>query len=250
MTNNQLYETIFKRRSIRKYDMTALPKETLTMVQDFAKTVKPLDAAIRYEFMYLVTEDVKNLLPIKAPHYICFYSEKKDNYLMNAGFLLQQIDLFLSANNLASCWLGMAKPVKQVKDQHNGLEFVVMIAFGNSKEVIHREDTSKFTRNSINTITNIVGAEELLEPVRLAPSASNSQPWFVNGNLTELVVSREKLNFIKAQLLGKMNQVDIGIALCHLWLSLEHQGKTATYDYQTVPVPNGYEFMVKVKIGK
>ena|GEM_PF-3748051 len=36
---------------------------------------------------------------------------------MNAGFLLQQIDLYLSDSNLASCWLGMAKPSKEAHSQ-------------------------------------------------------------------------------------------------------------------------------------
>jgi len=248
MTNNQFYEAIFKRKSIRKYDMTPLPADTISMVKQFASTVKPLDTAIKYEFLYLVTEDVKNLLPIKAPHYICLYSEKKENYLMNAGFLLQQIDLFLSVSNLASCWLGMAKPTKQVPEQQNGLEFVIMLAFGNSSEPIHRVDTTEFTRKSISVISKIDGADELLEPVRLAPSASNSQPWFFSGNSNEIEVSREKLNLLKAPLYGKMNQIDIGIALFHLWLSLDHQGKVASFDFQKAPASSGYEFMAKVKV--
>jgi nitroreductase len=167
---------------------------------------------------------------------------------MNAGFLLQQIDLFLSANNLASCWLGMAKPAKQVPEQKNGLEFVIMLAFGNSSEPIHRMDTTVFNRKSISEISKIEGANEVLEPVRLAPSASNSQPWFFSGNLNEIEVSREKLNLIKAPLYGKMNQIDIGIALFHLWLSLDHQGKTVSFDFQKTQAPSGYEFMVKVKV--
>lgn len=250
MTNNQLYETIFKRKAIRKYDMTPLPTETLSAVKQFASSVKPLDDSIKYEFLHLVTEDVKNILGGKAPHYICLYSEKKENYLMNAGFLLQQIDLFLSANNLGSCWLGMAKPTKQVPEQQNGMEFVIMLAFGNSSEPIHRLDTTEFSRKSMSEISTINGANELLEPVRLAPSATNSQPWFFSGNTDEILVSRVKLNLIKAQLLGKMNQVDIGIALYHLWLSLDHQDKAATFEFDKVPAPNGYEAMVKVKISQ
>ncbi|MDD3173339.1 MAG: nitroreductase family protein [Herbinix sp.] len=248
MTNNQLYEAIFKRKSIRKYDLKPLPAETLSAVKQFANTAKPLDNSIKFEFLYLATQDVKNILPIKAPHYICLYSEKKENYLMNAGFLLQQLDLFLSANNLASCWLGMAKPTKQVPEQQNGLEFVIMLAFGNSNEPIHRLDTTEFIRKSMSDISNIAGGEELLEPVRLAPSASNSQPWFFSGNINEIEISREKLNLIKAPLYGKMNQIDIGIALFHLWLSLDHQGKTANFAFQKAAAPSGYEFMVKVKV--
>lgn len=248
MENSQFYDAIFHRRSIRKYEMTPVSGDILAKLKEYASSVRSLDESISYELCYLGAGDVKNLLPIKAPHYICLYSEKKENYLMNAGFVLQQIDLYLSANNLASCWLGMAKPSKEVPELKNGLEFVIMLAFGNTTEVIHRADTSEFKRKGISEISSVVGIEELLEPVRLAPSASNTQPWFFSGNSDTIIVSREKLNIFKAPLYRKLNQIDIGIALSHLWLSLDHKGKAARYDFNKADAPNGYEFMVKVKI--
>jgi hypothetical protein len=248
MTNSQLYNAIFRRRSIRKYDMTPLPADIIGKLQKYSSSTKPLDESIRYEFAYLGSADVKNLLPIKAPHYICLYSEKKGNYLMNAGFLLQQIDLYLSENNLGSCWLGMAKPAKEVPKLMNGLEFIILLAFGNTTEPIHRANTSKFKRKNLSEISCVVGADALLEPVRLAPSASNTQAWFFSGDLDVITVSRKKLNLLKAQVYGKMNQIDIGIALFHLWLSLDNRGKQACFIFDKDVAPSGYEFMVKVKI--
>jgi nitroreductase len=248
MTNQEFYNIIFKRKSIRKYDMASLPQDKLSEIKEFAGSVKPLIDSIKYKFVYLSTNDVKNLLPIKAPHYICLYSDKKDGYLMNAGYILQQIDLFLSANNIGSCWLGMAKPNKDIPAQQDGLEFVIMLAFGNTSERVHRENTSEFNRKSLSEITSILGADQLLEPVRLAPSASNTQAWFFSGDTKEIIVRRTKLNLIKATLYGKINQIDIGIALRHLWLSLDHEGKTVAYDFNKADVPSGYEFMVKVKV--
>jgi len=37
--------------------------------------------------------------------------------------------------------------------------------------------------------------------------------------------------------------------LCHLWLSLDHEDKTTTFDFNKADAPSGYEFMVKVKVG-
>jgi nitroreductase len=229
--------------------MTPLNLTIISELKNYASSVKPIDASINYEFSYLGTEDVKNLLPIKAPHYICIYSEKKDGYLMNAGYLLQQIDLYLSANNLASCWLGMAKPTKDVPLMKNGMDFVIMLAFGNTAEQVHRTNVNEFNRKSLTSITSLSGIDNLLEPVRLAPSASNKQSWYFSGNREEIIVSREKQNVIKAQLYGKMNQINIGIALCHLGLSLDHIGKTATFNFNTGLAPKGYEFMTTVKVG-
>lgn len=250
MTNLELYNTIFIRKSIRKYDMAPLPATTITKLKDFANSVKPLDKNIKYEFSYLSTDDVKNILPIKAPHYICIYSEKTDGYLMNVGYVLQHIDLYLSANNLASCWLGMAKPTKDVPEQLNGKDFVIMLAFGNTNEAVHRSNVSEFNRKSLSSITNIAGLDDILEPVRLAPSASNTQTWYFSGTADDLTLSREKLNLIKASLYGKMNQIDTGIALCHLCLALDHYGKMPTFNFKPSIAPKGYDFMIKVRIGK
>jgi nitroreductase len=252
-SNQELYNTIFKRKSIRKYDMTPLSQDKLAEIKEFIDNIRPLDSKIKYSFSYLGEKDVKFLIPAKvAPHYICVYSETRENYLMNVGYLLQQVDLFLSANNIGSCWLGMMKPNNKVPEQQNGLDFVIMLAFGNTSEQVHRENTSEFTRKSLSQITSIVRADQILEPVRLAPSAANTQAWFFSGDMLEIIVSRTKLNVIKAALYGKMNQIDIGIALYHLSLSLDHEGKTVAYDFNKeinkAEVPSGYEFMVKVKV--
>ena len=210
MTNEQLYQGIFRRKSVRKYNMEPLPAETVMDLQQFATQAKPLDETIRVEFEYLATDDVKKLMAIKAPHYICIYSEKKGNYLMNAGFLLQQIDLYLSANGLGSCWLGVAKPSKQVPAMKNGLEFVIMLAFGAANEPVHRTSPDEFNRKSLSTICSIPSVDQLLEPVRIAPSAANSQPWFFSGSEERITVSREKLNLIRGAIYNNMNQIDVG----------------------------------------
>ncbi len=248
MSNEELYKTIFTRKSVRKYDMTPLTDQKLLEIKNFSDNVKKLIPSMKCEFSFLTDDKVKNILPIKAPHYILIYSEKKEGYLLNAGFMLQQVDLFLSSVNLGSCWLGMAKPSKEVPALQNGLEFVIMLAFGNTKDKLHRIDKSEFKRKGISEITSINGADQLLEAARLAPSASNSQPWYFSGNTNEIIICREKLSFLKAPIFNKMNQIDTGIVLCHLWLSIEHQGKTACFDYTDSNAPKGYEFMLKVKV--
>lgn len=248
MNNEELYTTIFKRKSIRKFDMTPLPAAVLEDLQIFAGQVKSLDDSIRYKCVYLTNSEIKNLLPLNAPHYICLYSENRSSYLMNAGFILQQIDLYLSANGIGSCWLGLAKPSKMVMEPKGDLEFVIMIAFGNTNEIVHRSDTSVFIRKGLSAIAQIEGAEEILEPVRLAPSASNSQPWYFSGNLQTIDVSRERPGFLKAPIYERMNQIDIGIALCHLWLSLLHHGKNAVISFPDAIPPEGHEYMARVTV--
>lgn len=252
MSDLDLYNAIFHRKSIRKYKMTSLDISTINEIKSYVEKIKPLEETIKIDFSYLSTEDVKNLLPIRAPHYICMYSDKADGYLMNAGFVLQQIDLYLSAKGIGSCWLGMAKPAKGVPNQKNGMEFVIMIAFGNSQEPIHRTDITAFKRKDIAQISSVEGLDnDIINAVRFAPSATNSQPWFLTGNSKEIQINRVKLSLIKAPLYDKMNQIDIGIALYHLYLAVKIKGGDIKFRYDTNSnntSPKGYQYMLSSKL--
>lgn len=249
MIDQQLYETIFKRKSVRRYDMNPLSEAVLNEVKTFADAAVALIPEIDHAFTYLSAGDVKNLLPIKAPHYLCLYSQTKNHYLMNAGYLLQQIDLSLSERGLGSCWLGLAKPNKQIAAHQGGLEFVIMLAFGAPAEPVHRMSAGEFKRKPLEAITRMGGeASELLEAVRLAPSASNSQPWIVGGTPSAITVSREKLSMIRGAIYNKMNQIDIGIALLHLELAIRRQGGQPVYDFTAAESATGGEFMAKVAV--
>lgn len=245
---NQLYDGIFHRKSIRKYNLEPLPKEVLEDIKEYTKRIKPLEEKIAYEITFLETKEVKNLFPIKAPHYVCIYSEKKEHYLMNAGFILQEIDLYLSTKGIGACWLGMAKPNKDIPMKRNGMDFVIMLAFGNPAEQLYRNQVDEFKRKSLSEISQVEEGETLLEPVRLSPSATNSQPWFFSGTISNIIVSREKLGLIKAAIYNNMNQIDIGICLKHLQLAAEHMEKNIQFIFEEEPCPKGYEFMAKVKL--
>lgn len=193
MERIDLYDAIFHRKSIRKYKMKPLSFDILEEIQNFVKKAKPLDDKIEIEYVYLAENSVRNLLPVKAPHYLCLYSEKTGRYLMNAGYLMQQVDLYLSSKGIASCWLGRARPSKEVILSRKGLEFIIMLAFGDSNENIHRQENSEFNRKPLEKIPSLKDIRELLEPVRLAPSSTNSQPWYITGSTEEMILWRERL---------------------------------------------------------
>lgn len=236
-----LYETIFRRKSIRDFDMEPLSETILAQIREFASKAVPLDGGIRYEFSILCEADIRKPFSIKAPYYISICSEPKGNYLMNAGFLLQQIDLYLSSIGLGSCWQGMVKPLKEAP-RSEGMDFVSMLAFGKPAEPVYRENVSEFRRKTLEEISEVTGGETLLEPVRLAPSATNGQPWYFSGTAHKILVSRKKLNFIKAAIFDRLNQIDVGIALCHLTLSCQHMGKKASFCFYKEKVPAGCEY--------
>jgi nitroreductase len=248
--NTKLYETIFKRKSIREYDLTPLDGHTLAETMAHTSALKPLYDDIKIEVKLLSQKDVKGLFLAKTPHYLALFSEPKDGYLTNAGFMLQQMDLFFSAHGLGSCWQGMPKPTKEILDSSK-LEFVILLAFGKPKERLHRESVSEFNRKPLGEITDVKAADELLEPARLAASAMNRQQWFFTGNASTIHAYRAKSSFLTAFMFERMSKISMGIAICHVWIAAKHFGKEVEFvcdkEAQNKP-PAGDDYVITIKI--
>lgn len=165
--------------------------------------------------------------------------------------MLQQMDLLFSANGIGSCWQGIPIPKGDVLNRSD-LKFIILIAFGKPSEPLYRESTSEFKRNPLQRISNIEGVDELLEPVRLAPSATNSQPWFFKGNETVIHAYSVKPNFLKAIVVNKYIPIDVGIAIYHLKVAAEHFGKNADIMFdkkEDKNSPKGYKYFATLKLG-
>lgn len=223
-----MYDTIFKRKSIRNYDPTALDSTLLEEILKNLHSLKPMLNEIKTEFKIIPPEQVSRKFNNKAPHFIAAFAETKNASKVNVGFMLQQMDLYFSSNGLGSCWLGLPQPKREVIESSN-LEFVILMSFGKSKENLHRTNISEFKRQILSEITDIKGEEELLEPVRLAPSAVNMQNWYFTGDQTAVHAYSAKPNFFRSIVGGSFYPVNMGIALCHLQLAAEHLGRKTNF---------------------
>ena len=223
MNENDLYEAIFKRKSIRNYDSATIDQNRLEEISKNLRALKPMSAGIKTEFKIISPDQVTRKGMNKAPHFIAAFSEARDAYKTNMGFMLQQMDLYFSATGLGSCWLGIPRPVKEVTESSN-LEYIILMSFGNSKEALHRTSVSQFKRKRLSEITNIEGADELLEPARLAPSAVNLQNWYFTGDKNLIHAYSSKSGFFRSIVGGSYFPVNMGIAICHLQLAAKHFG--------------------------
>ena len=201
-------EVICKRKSIRKFDMTALDADTLGKVQSFVDSVTPLVSGIRYSITF--AEKTKGMFNIKAPHYLVFKSETTEGSYENIGFIGQQIDLFLAESGLGSCWLGLAK---QIDGEKSELPHVICMAFGKPAEPLYR-DLSEFKRKPLKTISE--GSDARIEAARLAPSGMNRQNWFFVADNGKIHCYRKKPDIISGLFFDKLEAIDIGIAICHI----------------------------------
>jgi nitroreductase len=250
MEKETLYETIFKRKSIRNYDLTPLDSNTLNTISNHLNNLEPLYDNIKTEFKIIGTDDVKRRMMKKAPHYIAAFSEVKEGYLTNIGFMLQQMDIYLSASGIGSCWQGIPKLKKEVLESEE-LKFIILIAFGKPNMPLYRTSVSEFKRKPLKDINDFNGLQELLEAVRLAPSATNSQPWFLKGDNNLLHIYAIKPGFVRGLVAKKYIPIDVGIALYHLKLAAEHLGKKTEIFIDKIlkkDNPDGYEYVASMKL--
>jgi len=223
MNENDLYEAIFKRKSIRNYDSSPIDQNLLAEISENLGALKPMSPGIKTEFKIISPNQVTRKGMNKAPYFIAAFSEAKEADKTNIGFMLQQMDLYFSAKGIGSCWLGIPQPTKEAT-KSSSLEFIILMSFGNSKETLHRTSVSQFKRKPLSDITDIKDADELLEPARLAPSAINLQNWYFFGDKNLIHAYSSRSGFFRSIVGGSFFPVNMGIAICHLKLAAEHFG--------------------------
>ena len=211
-----LEDTIYKRQSIRSYDRTPLDEDTLDKIRDFIGNAKELNPDIGWSYEILPPENMSTKMRWKAPHHIVIFSEMKENFYQNIGFIFQQVDLYLQSKEIGTCWLGMASP-KNYSNEDENQKHVIAISFGKSKGNIYRE-LGQFKRKGLDAISD--KADERLIPAQLAPSSMNSQPWhFTHCDDGSYDLYRVKKGMLRNKLFGKWNKIDTGIALAHLYVA-------------------------------
>ena len=218
----ELYDMIFKRKSFhlfRNIGNEHLTKDEIKEIEKEFNKLKPLVEDIKVKIKIVKKESI-----LRGQEYcILFYSEKKENYLQNIGYLGEQLDLYLVSKDIGTLWFGIGKPDEQELD---GLDYVIMIVIAkvDSKEKF-RKDMYKSKRKEVSEIWKGNSYLDIANIVRFAPSACNTQPWIVEANEKVIKVYRYrkegKRGIMPKDKVIYYNQIDIGIFLCFLELCLE-----------------------------
>jgi len=220
--NDNLYNMIFKRKSFhlfRNIGNEQITEDELKDIEMEFNKLKPLVEDIKVKMKI-----VKDSTTCKRGQEYCIllYSEKKDNYLQNIGYIGEQLDLYLVSKNIGSLWFGIGKVEEK---QLDGLDFVIMIAIAKvDLEDKFRKDMYKSKRKELSEIWSGDNYMDIANIVRFAPSACNTQPWMVETKEKELKVYRYKKpgkrGIMPIDKVIYYNQIDIGIFLCFMELCL------------------------------
>jgi len=224
--NKDLYPMIFKRKSFHTYTNKVFNTGNLKLSEDDLKDI--IDTYHRLEPLY---PNIKTEIIIRKQeesgckrgneYTIYFYSENKDNYLANIGYLGEQLDLYLTSKNIGTLWYGLGKE----KGEYEGLDFVIMMGIKKVDEDKFRKDMYKSKRKPLEETWKIDSYKEIGDIIRYAPSACNSQPWLVKGDNNILEIYRYRypgrVSLMNNDNAFYFNRIDMGIYLCFLELVLK-----------------------------
>ncbi|MCQ2512323.1 MAG: nitroreductase [Lachnospiraceae bacterium] len=222
---DNFYDMIFKRKSFhlfRGVSSDHISGEERKAIEEAYISFNPLYPEIRTGIRIVPTSKVS--LKRDSEYCILIYSEKKENYLMNIGYIGEQLDLYLVENHIGSLWYGLGKPDEPVWD---GMDFVIMFSIHKvTNDSKYRKDMTRAERKELEEIWtgDDLGVANI---ARFAPSACNSQPWFVENKDGLLTVYRMRkpgrVGIMPAERVAYYNGIDIGIYLCFLELCLNHE---------------------------
>ncbi|KJF26998.1 nitroreductase [Clostridium aceticum] len=246
-------EVVSSRYSVRTYRPDKLSEEIKGDLRKYADSIKgPFGPKVRLELIDSVEILEKNGGKIGtygvikgAQDYIAAIVENTEKDLEELGYILEKFILYAASIELGTCWLGgtfkrsefaklvrlkenekmpIVTPVGYPRDKKSVVESLMRFAVGANKrkpwnqlffnenfsKPLEKKDTKKYS--------------EALEAVRLAPSASNKQPWRIlkSGSSYHFYLKGdkgygEKLGF-------NIQRIDMGIAMCHFEMTLQEEG--------------------------
>lgn len=254
-------DIIMSRHSVRTYIPEKLSSDLKLKLTDYAGNINgPFNPKVRLELIddarvsRLEAGKIGTYGIIKgASSYIAGVVENGDKSLEQLGYCLEKLVLYATSLGLGTCWLGgtfkrnqfsrivnlkeneilpIVTPVGYEANKKSIVESIMRRAAGSDNRKTWNEIF--FNRNfEVSLDRKSAGDYELaFEMVRLAPSASNKQPWRIvkQDNYCHFYMLSEK-NYSKA--LGfNIQKIDMGIAMCHFEMTLLEAGINGHWEYE------------------
>jgi nitroreductase len=256
-----LQETIRERYSVRSYREEPITGETQARLLASLAALEhgPLGSKIRLGLIAATREDRAALRGlgtygfIKNPAgFITGAVEAADHAMEDFGYMMEQAVLEATALGLGTCWLGgsFTKSSFAEKTGRRTNEIIpAVVATGYARSDAQardwlrrgaRADTrlpweSMFFdgsfRQPLASSAQASGYAPALEMVRLAPSASNKQPWRIlkDGSRWHFYCQRTPGYglgswYFSLLRLADLQRLDVGIAMCHFALTAQELG--------------------------
>jgi nitroreductase len=203
-----------------------------------------------------------------AQYFIIGKCQNKPENLVDYGFQMEWIILQMTAMDLGTCWLGgsfrrsaFAKliplkdneiipaitPVGYSTEARTIRDSVIRLGAGSNRrkswsELFFEQDfTNQLDSNKIGDYATV------LEMVRLAPSASNRQPWRIikRHNFFDFYLQRPPGTYLRLSSTD-LQRMDLGIAMCHFEMAVKESNLGGSWFVRNVQenLPENMEYIL------
>lgn len=254
-------EIIKMRHSVRSYENKNIPEEIIEDIEGYISSLdNPFNIKIRVKL--IKNEDLNGKLKlgtygvIRGSRYFLAVSCEKEKFALQAlGYTFEKLVLYCTSLGLGTVWLGgtftrgtFAKAMNLKENEV--LPIVSPLGYEGGEHSFLAKQFNKNTNKRKNYSEVFFNEEfscgltkgeakeyaEVLEMVRLAPSATNKQPWRIlkQGNAFHF--------YIEGSI--KFKKIDIGIALCHFHLTALEKGLHGEFKIEEPKINNEFSYVI------
>ena len=246
-----ILEAIRHRRSVRSFDETPLRPEDARKIIEFAEKLEnPYELPITWKLLDAKKHGLSSPVIVGADCYIAGKLRRAPHAEEAFGYTFEKLVLFAETLGVGTTWIAgtmnraaFEKAMQLSEDEL--MPCVSPLGYPAKKmslrESVMRKGVRADSRFAFGELffdgsfdkpltPEAAGAlADVLEAVRLAPSAVNKQPWRV-------VLQGEKAHFYEKQSRGydsggwDIQKIDLGIALCHFELAAKALGLTPSFE--------------------
>ena len=267
-----MIEGIKKRISSRTYIDKPIEEEDKKHISELLSSNRkgPFGSKVRFELLDFTEMDTKEIKTLGtygiikgAKLFIVGAVKRSDKSMEDYGYCLEKIILMATVLGFGTCWIGgtfkrssFAKrinvshdevvpaisPIGYARGKGSTIDSVVRFIARSHKR---KQWSELFFNDNIHTPLEKNEAGEYatsLEAVRIAPSASNKQPWRIVKEKEEHVFHfylKGTRGYGKAFKGVQLQNIDMGIAMCHFELASNEMGLIGRWEDKKPPMDVG-----------
>ena len=279
---DSVIQTIKNRYSVRSYSDRVIEQKEIDKLQQFlsANTAGPFNNPLRFQLLNVSDYDGTQLKELGvygmikgAKLFIGGAVKTGDRYMEDFGYAMEKNILFATSLGLNTCWIGGTlnrttfglkmniapnemvpgiTPIGYVGEQT--IRGKVTAFFINARK--RKKPEELFFLNNTDRpllLSEQAAYTQALTAVRLAPSASNFQPWrIIKQADTNTYHFYQKENKLYHRILRgvKLQNIDMGIAMCHFELTAQELGLKGKWEIKDPQIPDAGLNYILTWVGK
>lgn len=239
-------DIIKNRKSVRTYKEEQIPQQMMKQIQDYLdQDDNPFGVPLTFTILDAKRNGVSSSVILGAETYVAGKYHKQKNAEVAFGYAFEKFILYATTLGLGTVWLAATIDRKAFEQaialkEDEVMPAVTPLGFAAEKRSIRENMMRKGMKSDSRLpfeklffegdFQHPLSAKQAgkwadpLEMVRLAPSATNKQPWraVVQGNKVHFYEVKTK-GYAKEST-GDIQKVDVGIALCHFEIGAKEAG--------------------------